>query len=143
MQRDYAHEITVDLPPDEALPLFTPKGEEDWVPGWQPAYFRPPTGETCQGMVFTTEHDGETTVWTCVAWQPDRGHARYFRVTPGSRVTRPSVSGSGGPPASALPTSRTVAIYRWNVLEGDASEWRSFRLEHRDVLVFDWSVETR
>ena len=86
MQRDYYHEIIVDRPAAEAFPLFTPKGEEAWVPGWAPVYFRPDTGETCEDMVFTTEKDGETSVWTCLSWQPEEFHARYLRVTPGSLV---------------------------------------------------------
>ncbi len=86
MQRDCYHEIIVDRAAAQAFPLFTPKGEEDWVPGWAPTYLWPETGETCQEMVFTTEKDGETSVWTCLSWQPEQFHARYLRVTPGSLV---------------------------------------------------------
>lgn len=86
MQRDYVHEITVDRPIAEALPLFTPKGEEAWVPGWRPTYLAPATGETCEEMVFTTGAGDEASVWTCLAWQPEQGHARYLRLTPASRV---------------------------------------------------------
>ena len=39
-----------------------------------------------------------------------------------------------------LPTSRSVAVYRWNIFEGESASWRSFRLEQHDVLVFGWSV---
>lgn len=86
MFRERAHEITLDLPLDQAMPLFTPKGEEAWVPGWEPRYIAPATGETCEEMLFVTEHGGETTFWTCLKWQPDSGHVRYLRLTPGSRV---------------------------------------------------------
>ncbi len=86
MQRSYAHEILVDRPVAEAFPLFTPKGEEAWVPGWRPSYIEPATGETVEGMVFTTQADGETTYWTCLAWQPEDARARYLRLTPGARV---------------------------------------------------------
>ena len=86
MQRDYAHEITVDRPLADAIPLFTPKGEEAWVPGWRPRYIRPESGETGEEMIFLTEAGDETTVWTCLAWQPEHGHVRYLRLTPGSRV---------------------------------------------------------
>ena len=86
MQRDYCHEITVERPIAEALPLFTPKGEEAWVPGWRPTYHEPATGETCEEMVFTTGEGDQTAVWTCLAWQPAQGHVRYLRLTPASRV---------------------------------------------------------
>lgn len=41
------------------------------------------------------------------------------------------------------PTSRSVAVYRWNIFEGEPESWRSFRLEQHDVLVFGWSVRER
>lgn len=86
MRKDYSHEITVGLPLAEAFPLFTPKGEEDWVPDWVPTYLRPETGETCEEMIFTTGEGDEKTFWTCLKWRPEEGHVRYFRLTPASRV---------------------------------------------------------
>ncbi len=66
MQKHYVHEITVDRPAAAAFPLFTPKGEEAWVPGWKPEYIRPETGETCEEMLFTTGEGEEKTFWTCL-----------------------------------------------------------------------------
>ena len=82
----HSHEITVDLALTDAMPLFTPKGEEAWVPGWAPVYVKPASGETCKEMLFVTDHDGEKTYWTCMDWQPEEGHVRYLRSTPGSRT---------------------------------------------------------
>jgi protein involved in polysaccharide export with SLBB domain len=39
-----------------------------------------------------------------------------------------------------LPTSRSVAVYRWNIFEGESTLWSSFRLEQHDVLVLNWSL---
>lgn len=39
-----------------------------------------------------------------------------------------------------LPSSRRTSVYRWNIFESDAGTWRSFQLEHQDVLVFTWSL---
>ncbi len=86
MKKDYSHEIVVDRPASETFPLFTPKGEEAWVPGWNPTYIRPETGETCEEMIFTTGEGDEKTFWTCLSWQPDQWHVRYLRLTPASRV---------------------------------------------------------
>jgi len=86
MYREYAHEITLDCPPSEAMPLFTPKGEEAWVPDWKPDYITPDTGETCKEMLFITSHGDEATYWTCMDWQPEDGHVRYLRLTPASRI---------------------------------------------------------
>ncbi len=86
MQKTYSHEILVDLPVSRAFPLFTPKGEEAWVPGWEPTYVQPRTGKTCEEMIFTTGQGDDKTFWTCLSWQPDQWHVRYLRLTPTSRV---------------------------------------------------------
>jgi protein involved in polysaccharide export with SLBB domain len=38
------------------------------------------------------------------------------------------------------PHSRTVSVHRFRIFEGTTGAWRSFPLEQRDVLVFDWSL---
>jgi len=68
------------------MPLFTPKGEEAWVPGWTPDYLAPANGETGKDMLFTTGEGAEKTFWTCLDWQPQAGRVRYLRLTPETRV---------------------------------------------------------
>ena len=85
--KTFTHEIDIPLPAARAFPLFTPRGEEDWVPGWMPRYLAPEDGETAQGMIFTTGEGGDQTIWTCLEWEPDLLHARYFRAVPGNRVS--------------------------------------------------------
>lgn len=79
------HTITLPLGVGVAFALFTPKGEIAWVDDWRPEFLYPTDGEPRDGMVFRTGHGGETTLWACVAWEPEAHHARYARVTPGSR----------------------------------------------------------
>lgn len=79
------HTIVVDAPVGRVFPLLTPLGERQWVDAWEPEFLHPPSGETEEGMVFRTSHGGETTLWSCVRWEPEQHHARYVRVTPGSR----------------------------------------------------------
>ena len=86
LRKTFVHEIIVDRPLAAAVQLFTPKGEEAWVPGWRPRYLAPQTGETQEEMLFTTGEGAETTYWTCLKWSPDDGHARYLRLTPSTRV---------------------------------------------------------
>lgn len=86
MRRDFTHEIRVPLPVEKAFLLFTPKGEEGWVPGWSPDYVFPDTGETIKDMIFCTGRGEEATIWTCLDWQPDRHHVRYLRTTPALRT---------------------------------------------------------
>ena len=78
-----------DLPfaPEKALPLFTPRGEEAWVPDWAPRYLSPTDGRTTRAMVFTTGDGADQTLWTCLDYAPADGHARYFRAVPGSRIS--------------------------------------------------------
>jgi hypothetical protein len=61
--------ITVPLPPDEAITLFTPEGERAWVPGWDPHHH--------SATVFTTAE----TIW--VVLDAPEHTVRYARVTPG------------------------------------------------------------
>jgi hypothetical protein len=79
------HTLAVDAPIDDAFPLFTPAGEKLWVPGWDPVFLHPRSGETCVGMVFTTGSGDDATYWSTVAYDPARHLARYARVTPASR----------------------------------------------------------
>ena len=85
MHIERSHVITVPLPIGTAFPLFTPKGEMDWVDGWAPVFLHPTSGDTQAGMVFTTEIGGVLTYWACTDWIPDEHRVRYGRVTPGNR----------------------------------------------------------
>lgn len=74
--------LCVAIAPARALELFTPRGEELWVPGWQPVYLHPHDGSTRDGGVFTTVTDGNPTYWMVTHWEPEHGRARYARITP-------------------------------------------------------------
>jgi hypothetical protein len=63
--------ITVPLPPDQALTLFTPEGERAWVPHWNPHHH--------SDTVFTTDHGGTRTTWVVLAAEPHT--VRYARVS--------------------------------------------------------------
>jgi hypothetical protein len=74
-------QLTVDLPPDQAFRLFTPCGEQDWVPQWQPRFPAPAADDTAPGTVFQTHAHGQTTTWVVVDRTAGR-HIRYARVIP-------------------------------------------------------------
>jgi hypothetical protein len=76
--------IQVDLPPGEAFRLFTPRGEQDWVHGWQPR-FPAPAPDTEPGTVFETHADGQHTIWVVISREPGK-RISYARVTPGDRA---------------------------------------------------------
>lgn len=56
-----SHTIVLNGVPEVVFPLFTPAGEKLWVDDWDPVYLYPASGETQEGMVFSTGHDDETT----------------------------------------------------------------------------------
>ncbi len=75
-----AAEISVALPRDLAIALFTAEGEREWAAdGWDPR-FAAPERRDGPGAVFMTEHAGHTT-WVMVDQRPDG--VRYARVTEG------------------------------------------------------------
>jgi hypothetical protein len=73
--------ITVPLPAEEALPLFTARGERSWVQGWDPQFPAGEPSEEDEGTVFITIADGRPTYWV-VAARATRS-VRYARTTPG------------------------------------------------------------
>jgi hypothetical protein len=78
-------QVAVALPPREALVLFTPRGEERWVPGWQPRFPARTDDDSAPGTVFETHAGGEHTIWV-VAERAQGRRIAYARVTPGSRA---------------------------------------------------------
>jgi hypothetical protein len=74
-------QIKVALAPAEAFRLFTPRGEQDWVPGWHPQFPAPADDDTDPGTVFETSAHGQHTVWLVTDCKPGR-RISYARVTP-------------------------------------------------------------
>ena len=81
-----SHSFALALPVSRAFPLFEPEGERAWARGWDPEYLHPADGRAEAGMVFTTSHGGEDTVWLVTRHEPPSGIVEYARVTPGSRI---------------------------------------------------------
>lgn len=97
-RRSRSGSFYLDLPPSDAIHLFTAEGERLWVPGWQPEILgRVPQHE---GLVFLTHADGQQTVWTVLASDWPAGRVKYCRVTPSRSAgtvevqVRPEGSGS-------------------------------------------------
>src|SRR5438270_7773224 len=70
-----AADITVGLPREQALALFTPEGERRWAEGWDPQYPEPGRRKG-PGAVFTTRHGGHETTWITIDQRPLRGLPR-------------------------------------------------------------------
>jgi len=108
----------LDAPVGKVFPLLTPIGEKDWVEGWNPEFLHPADGRTEAGMVFRTGHGGETTLWACADFDPDRHRARYCRVVPGSRMGFVTVACR----AEAPDRTEVEVTYAMTALAGDAAE---------------------
>ena len=76
-----AGQLMVDLPRDRAFRLFTPRGEQEWVPQWEPRFPVGAVDDTAPGTVFETHAHGKTTTWVVVDRTSGR-RIRYARVTP-------------------------------------------------------------
>ncbi len=70
--------------------LFTPEGEREWVPDWDPRY---PAGQPSEepGTVFRTTADGVTSIWVILELDRTDHRASYARVTPGVHAGTVSV----------------------------------------------------
>jgi hypothetical protein len=121
--------LTVARPPAEAFVLFTPRGEERWVPGWQPRFPAPTTDDTAPGTVFETDVHGRLTTWVVVERTPGR-RIRYARVVPGDTAGTVTVdlSDAGG-------HSEVTVTYELTALTPSALEpLRGFAARYRDML---------
>jgi len=96
--------MEVACPLSQAFVYFTPDGERLWVPGFDPEYLHPLSGEQGPGAIFTTTHGGERTLWMVTRFSPAGGVAEYARVTPGSRHGTVRVALEATGPASSRAT---------------------------------------
>lgn len=108
-------QVDVPLPVGQALPLFTPEGERQWVPGWAPTYPAGGIPDLAAGVAFQTETEHGTANWVVSRWEPEAGRAAYVAVVAGFRATHveihvePTVGGS-----------RVEVTYRMTALSPEA-----------------------
>ena len=135
--RTYTHQFTVNRHPSDAINLFTPRGEEEWVPRWEPSYLCPASGKTEEGMVFTTGRDEEITFWTCLKWRPEDGHARYLRITPASRFAYVDIQCQ----SDGDHRTRVRVSYEIHALTKAGTSWlEAFTEDAFSEMIDEWSV---
>lgn len=129
--------IVLDGPPERVFPLFTPVGEQAWVPGWSPRFLWPADGGARVGTVFLTRAAGEqATIWTVTAYEPCR-HVAYARITPESRAGIVEVR------CRRTPRGRTVArvTYTFTALSPRGNDYlRAFTDEEFRRYVSGWET---
>lgn len=79
-----------DLPcdADTAFPLFSPEGERQWAPGWNPIAVYPETIAFTTNTVFRLGQGSEESIWTILEADSQTHRAEYVRVAPASHTAR-------------------------------------------------------
>ena len=77
---------------DRVFPLFSPAGERDWVPGWDPEFLWPPGVVWEEGMLFRTQEEKGPAVWVVTRLDPSAHAVTYHRVEAGRYVARVDVA---------------------------------------------------
>jgi hypothetical protein len=132
-----SHSFFVALPAERALRLFEPEGERAWAHGWDPQYVYPVGGRTEQGMVFTTSHGGESTIWTMTRHDPRAGVIEYLRMTPGSRVATVLVQCA---PMDAARTRVTVVYVFTGLTDAGNAYVRGMDEAHYRAFIDGWEA---
>ncbi|HZE37974.1 MAG TPA: SRPBCC family protein [Stackebrandtia sp.] len=124
--------IEVALPPAQAFRLFTPRGEQDWVEGWDPHFPDPEADDTEPGTVFETHAHDQRTIWTVVDRRPGRMMS-YSRATPGLRAGTVTVSLEATPGQSDHSTV-TVSYDLTALSEADRADLAKFAADYPGFL---------
>jgi hypothetical protein len=85
LRRRLSERIRVALPAEEAFQLFTPRGEGEWAPGWDPIFPVPAEDDSEPGTVFQTEAHGHRGTWLVTDRKWGRRIA-YAQVIPDHRA---------------------------------------------------------
>jgi hypothetical protein len=127
-------EITVELPREQAMALFTAEGERIWAEGWEPQYPEPARRDG-PGAVFTTEHGHHQTTWIMVDHTPER--IRYARVTEGMSAGIVAVEVL----AAENRLTRVRVTYDLTALSSAGETWlAAFDLNY-ETEIASWAVE--
>jgi hypothetical protein len=127
-----AAEITVSLPREQVLALFTPEGERRWAAGWDPQYpdLRRREGP---GAVFTTSHGSHDTTWVMVDQRPDS--VRYARVVHGMTAGTIAVDVLYAKEGA----TRVRVTYDLTALTAAGETWLEAFAEHFESEIAAWS----
>ena len=75
-------------PVDRVFELFSPIGERQWVPGWDPELLHPPDVEWAEGLIFRTREEMGDAIWVVTRLDRDGHSVEYHRVEPARYVAR-------------------------------------------------------
>ena len=127
-------EITVALPRDQAIALFTAEGERRWAEDWNPRYPQPARRDG-PGVVFNTAHGSCETTWIMVDHRPDG--VRYARVTHG--MTAGTVAVDVVAPHND--TTRLRVTYDLTALTTTGEAWLAVLDAEYDTEIASWATD--
>ena len=88
--------LTVAGPVKQVFELFSPLGEKQWVPGWNPELLHPPGASWARGLIFRTQEEQGEAVWVVTALEREAHEVEYYRVESGRYVARVNVGCRAG-----------------------------------------------
>jgi hypothetical protein len=135
MRRAASGHFELDLPAHKAIALFTPEGERDWVPGWNPTY---PTGNASEtpGTVFISAHGSVETIWLIHTIDIHECQVSYSRFTPGHHAGTVRVSCDDTPRGGAV----VSVTYDMSLLPGsDPSGLDPYDDHQFEAMLADWA----
>lgn len=83
--------FTVAAGADAAFPLFSPLGEQAWVPGWDPELIHPAGIDWAEGLIFRTREELGDAIWVVTRLDRAARHVEYHRLEPGRYVAHITV----------------------------------------------------
>lgn len=85
---EFRGSLLVPAPIDGAFALFSPLGERDWVPGWDPELVHPAGVPWAPGQIFRTREESGEAVWIVTGLDREAHRVEYHRVEPRRYVAR-------------------------------------------------------
>lgn len=127
-------QITVGLPRERAMALFTPDGERRWAEDWDPQFPEASRREG-PGTVFTTAHAGHEATWIMVDQRP--ASVRYARVVHGMTAGTVAVDVVG----SLEESTQLRVTYDLTALSSAGESWlEAFDADYESA-IGAWSTE--
>jgi hypothetical protein len=124
--------VAVQLPPSEAIELFTPSGERRWARGWNPTFPVPTADETEPGIVFETREHGPLT-WVVIG-RGSGDSIKYAVVAPGLRAGTIEVACADDGNGSTVAT----VTYDMTALTEDGDLWLAEFAAEYDAYLDHW-----
>jgi hypothetical protein len=129
--------FTVPLPIAAAFRLFTARGEQQWVEGWEPSFPVAAEDDAEIGTVFETYHSGQHVTWIVVDRDGDR-RIVYARVATGRDAGTVAVRLT---PAGEH--TQVAVAYRLTALTPSGQKWlRDFTAHYPDMMT-TWDAAIR